>query len=126
MRPLTNKQVAVLEFMREQTEPLTAQQIAEAIMARTPCSHCDGTGDGSDSRFGCRPCYGRGRRPFYYPEAYTALQRLRKDGLVTRRFKRDEWGDEIPRHVYEVVAEGQAADDPLESLWRMPAKDEQS
>lgn len=119
MRKLTNKQVVVLELLREKGA-LTCNDIAETITHRTPCSLCDGTGGGDHPRFGCPKCYGRGRAVFCYSVAYQCLKTLRNRGLVVRRFKRDEWGDELPTHIYEaapIVRE----DDPLEALWTMPA-----
>jgi hypothetical protein len=120
VRRLTNKQVTVLELLRD-VGPLTVNEIAEKVTAQTICSVCDGTGEG-DSRFGCGACYGRGHPYFHYSQAYQALKSLRSAGLVRRRCARDEWGDEIPRHVYYAVPSPAA--DPLEALWNAPTAEE--
>lgn len=54
-------------------------EVADEIRDRTPCGVCDGSGEGdywTGSRMICRPCWGRGKVPFGYSDAYVALQRL--------------------------------------------------
>ena len=119
MKPLTNKQVAVLELLRAEGE-LSAKRVAALIEERTPCGACNGSGEGDDSRYGCHPCYGRGRMFFGYGAAYAALIRLEKAGLVLRRQDRDRWGDKLPGVLWRPVSTS-AADDPLEAAFRAPS-----
>lgn len=120
-RSLSNKALSVLALLREDGGEHTCKEIAERIKARTPCGHCDGTGDGDDSHYGCRRCYGRGRAPFYYSDAYVCLQKLMRARLVRRRYLLDEWGDETPSLVYEAVAVDADPADPLEALYLAPS-----
>lgn len=118
-RPLNNKQQVVLALLREGGE-WTCKRVGETLQERTPCGSCGGTG-----RFGgtsCRRCYGRGTAFFGYSDAYVALEQLRNRRLVTRRYLVDEWGDALPRLVYEAVpATASVIDDPLEALFAAPA-----
>ena len=113
MRPLNNKQVVVLELLRAEGE-MSANDAADMIRGRTPCASCNGSGEGDDSRYGCRRCYGHGHVLFSYSDAYTALERLRRAGLVNRRHPLDEFGDELPRFRYFAI--GSDKTDPLESV----------
>jgi hypothetical protein len=119
MRPLNNKALAVLAVLREGGER-PCKDIATTIQENTLCGHCNGTGQGDDSRYGCRRCYGRGQALFGYSDAYVALKQLMARQLVRRRYLMDEWGDETPMLVYSAVNEGDP-DDPLEALFREPA-----
>lgn len=128
MKPLTNKQVAVLELLRAEGE-LSAKRIAALISERTLCATCGGTGDGDAilgvnssgaHRCGCRFCYGRGRMHFGYGTAYAALVRLEKAGLVERQQERDRWGDKLPGVLWRPVAVVDP-DDPLEAAFRAPS-----
>lgn len=114
-RGLTNKQIAVLELLREKGE-LTAKEVGEILTERTPCGACSGTGEGDDTRWGCRRCYGRGQAHFDYSTAYQCLKRLMGKRLVMRRAILDPWGDDSGRQVYSAVAQADPAD-PLEKLW---------
>src|SRR3954447_20666070 len=100
---LSNKALTVLALLREQGE-LTCMRVSELVTERTPCGRCNGTGAGDDERYGCRPCYGRGRALMQYGTAYVALQQLRKRGLVERRHLVDEWGDPTPTLVWFAAA----------------------
>lgn len=119
MRPPSNKALAVLVLLREIGRS-TCNEIADEMRKRTPCGVCNGTGEGDDSRWGCRRCYGRGRVPFGYSDAYTALKQLRAHGLVERRRLVNEWGDETPTHIYWATGTG-VPEDELEALFAAPA-----
>lgn len=116
---LTNKQRVVLELLRGEG-PRTCLELADMVRQRTPCGFCDGTGEGDDSRYGCRRCYGHGLVPFHYSDAYVALKALRERGLVSRRFILDQFGDVTNRHIYEAVPAPDATADDLEALWNLP------
>jgi hypothetical protein len=120
VKDLSNKALVVLELLRESGE-MTCHQVADTIRERTPCGQCGGTGEGDDSRFGCRSCYGRGQVGFFYTDAYVVLRRLVKKGLVSRRYLLDEWGDVTNKLVWSAVEEARLSDDPLEDLFRAPA-----
>lgn len=121
MRELTNKQLIVLELLRSDGE-MDCHSIARTLTERTTCAHCDGTGEGDNEHYGCRPCFGRGKRTMAYGEAYIVLKQLRARGLVARRCRRDEWGDELATHIY-FAEPAPAADDPLEQAWQLPTAD---
>jgi RecJ-like exonuclease len=122
-RKLTNKQLLVLDVVRRHPEGLDAKTVATKVTEEAvegPCSKCDATG-----KLQCRVCWacdGTGQRKpfFYYGDAYQALKRLRSEGLIERRCKRDEWGDELALHVYFAAA-APDADDPLERAFNAPA-----
>lgn len=119
MRQPSNKALAVLGLLRE-LGPSTVNEVADELRQRTPCGACNGTGDGEDSRWGCRRCYGRGRVPFGYSDAYVALKQLMGHGLVTRRHPRDEFGDECNWWVWG-AADAEPSNDELEALYAMPS-----
>jgi hypothetical protein len=122
-RKLTNKQLVVLEVVRRHPVGLEAKRIAALVREESPlrhCEYCDGTGTRNGWR--CAPCRGSGERHahFSYSDAYAVLQRLRKLGLVSRRCKRDEWGDEVPTHIYFPEAAPDPTD-PLERAFNAPS-----
>ncbi|MDQ5822460.1 MAG: hypothetical protein M3540_13575 [Actinomycetota bacterium] len=121
MRALSNKALAVLGLLREGGER-SCREVAATIRERTPCGVCDGTGEGDDSRYGCRKCYGRGQVSFYYSQAYVALRQLQGRGLASRRYLTDEFGDVTPMLVWSAVDTGAHVDE-LEELFRAPALD---
>lgn len=125
MNALSNKAIVVLALLRENGE-MSCKDIAETIHQRTPCGDCNGTGEGDDSRYGCRRCYGRGRAFFTYSDAYVALTQLRKRRLVSRRHLRDEWGDELPGLMWAATTESSTHADPLEALFLAPSAPEPS
>jgi hypothetical protein len=126
-RPLTNKQLVVLGVVRSNPTGLEAKRVADLVRAESPlrhCEYCDGTGERNFPGYQCAPCGGQGERHahFSYAEAYQALQRLRKVGLIARRCKRDEWGDEVPVHIYFALAVPDPTD-PLEQAFALPSSD---
>lgn len=122
MRQPNNKALAVLGVLRESGE-LACDSLWRTLRERTPCGACNGTGEGDDSHYGCRRCYGRGLVPFGYSDAYVALKQLETRGLVTRRHPLDEFGDELRTWLWRAAGEA-AADDPLEALYLLPASSE--
>lgn len=126
-RALTNKQLAALHCVRE-SGPMTAQQVADELTGpRVDCPTCGGTGDGTSGYYKnrCPDCYGNGKRNIPrldYSEAYQALQRLTKAGLVERQSVKDEWGDPVGGRIkYAAVAVEPDPDDELERAFAAPS-----
>ena len=124
-RALSNKALVVLALLRKGGE-WTCQDVADTIRERTPCGVCNGSGEGDDSRWGCRKCYGRGRAHFDYSNAYIALKQLVARRLVSRRYLTDEWGDVTSKLVYELAAAPEEPADDLEALFQAPSAPERA
>lgn len=110
-RQLSNKQLWVLSYLREHSDGVTAKQVAadspiDEVRSAELTEKFDRDYEIPSMTYG---------------DAYVVLKQLRSRGLVRRECMRDQFGDELPRHIYFAVTSEPNQDDPLEKAFALPA-----
>lgn len=118
---MTNREAVLLSVLRKQTRAIALKDLARLVEETLICPRCDGSGEGSCGFHGCCECYGRGRSPFHYSDAYYSMMKLLRAGLVSRFHPRDMFGDELPTYVWTAEAPPEPGGDPLEALYSAPS-----